>query len=438
MHKEEETGMQRRNRSLWLAGVLCLLTTLVGAPLTAAGFSLLFENGAKSMGVAGAFTATADDPSAMFYNVGGLSFLKEREFQTGLTLVTSSGPEFSGAAPYPGEGVVESGASLSELLPHFYWVQPFNDRWTAGFALNSPYGLVSEWDPEGFSGRYISTKGSLMSVDLSANFGYQVSERLGVGFGAILRLTEVELNRYQGAVNPFTGDVADIADVALESDLETAEGWHVGLLHRVNNSLSWGASYRSSIEMDLEGDARFTQLLTGNPQFDGLVGTLLPFGTSLPISTSIEFPSSWSIGAAIALSKYWRVEVDYNWTEWSTFQSVVVDFGGALPDSVIGQHWDDVNNYRIGFRHVGSGRNEWRFGYVLDETPQPDETTGPLLPDSDRDGFTIGFGHQGQKLSYDLALLYLMFDERTTLVNETGFNGTWETEGLLLATSIGW
>jgi long-chain fatty acid transport protein len=185
MRKEEEFGMQRRTHSLWLAGVLCLVTTVVGSPLMAAGFSLLFEQGAKSMGVAGAFTATADDPSAMFYNVGGLAFLKEREFQAGVTLVSSSGSEFTGAGPLA--GVVEEMNSLSELLPHFYWVQPMTERWTFGFAVNSPFGLVTEWDPEGFSGRYISTKGSLTSVDLSGNFGWQATDRLGIGFGAILR-----------------------------------------------------------------------------------------------------------------------------------------------------------------------------------------------------------------------------------------------------------
>ena len=41
-------------------------------------------------------------------------------------------------------------------------------------------------------------------------------------------------------------------------------------------------------------------------------------------------------------------------------------------------------------------------------------------------------------MSLDLALMYLLFDERTTLVNETGYNGTYETEGVLFATSVSW
>jgi len=430
--------MPGRKVSLKLVCACCLMATLAGAPLMAAGFSLLFEQGAKAMGLAGAYTATADDPSAMYYNVGGLAFLKEREFMAGFTLVTSSGSDFTGAAPFPGEGVTEKLESLSEVPPHFYWVEPINDRWTFGLALNSPFGLVTEWDPADFSGRFITTKGSLTTLDLSANLGWQATNRLGVGFGAILRMAEVELNRYQGAINPFTGQIADIADVTLKSDLDNTTGWHAGFLHRVNNSFSWGFNYRSEAQMDFNGDARFRQIPTGYPQFDALVATELPFGAALPISTTIEYPASWSLGAAAALSRNWRVEVDYNWTGWDSFQEVEVDFKGALPNTVISQKWDDANNYRIGFRWLGSSSSEWRFGYVFDETPQPDETIGPLLPDADRDGFTVGYGRKGNGFTLDLALMYLLFDDRTTLVNESGYNGTWKTEGLLFATSLSW
>jgi long-chain fatty acid transport protein len=434
----EEFAMRRRERFRSLVGAICLAGMLGGTPLMAAGFSLIFEQGAKAMGMAGAFTATADDPSAMFFNVGGLAFLDEREFQAGFVLVTSDGSEFTGAAPFPGEGVTENLNSLSEIVPHVYWVQPVSDRLTLGFALNSPFGLITEWDPDGFSGRYISTKGELSTFDLSANLGWQATDRLGVGFGAIVRLTEVDLERYQGAINPFTGQVADIAEVVLASDMGNAVGWHAGFLHRVNNSLSWGFHYRAAVDMDLEGDAGFSQIPTGYPQFDGLVAGLLPFGTDVPISTSIEFPSSWSLGVAVALTRNWRMEVDYNWTEWSTFQQVVIDFGGALPDSTLRQDWDDVNNYRLGFRWLRPAGSEWRFGLLYDETPQPDTTVGPLLPDSDRSGATVGYGRRGQRLGFDLAVMYLEMDERTTLVNELGFNGTWNTDAVLFAASLGW
>jgi long-chain fatty acid transport protein len=429
--------MMGRSRALVVAVVLFLVTTVVGEALSAAGFGL-FEQGAKGMGMGGAFTATADDPSAMFHNVGGLAFLDEREFQLGGTLITADGSDFTGAAPFPGEGVTEKLESISVPLVHFYWVEPINDRWTFGLALNSPFGLKTEWDPEGFSGRFITVEGEFMTLDFNPNLGWKVSDRVGIGFGLMVRFAEIRLERRQGLVDPFTGQVVDIADVELESDTESGTGWQFGFLNRVNNSFSWGFSYRSEVEIDYEGDARFSQIATANPELDALVAATLPFGQSLPISTTLKSPAMASLGVALALSRNWRLEVDANWTDWDVFQEVVVDFGGALPDLTIPQNWDDANNYRVGLRWLVGPRTEWRFGYIFDETPQPDETLGPLLPDGDRDGYAIGFGYEGDGFSLDLALSYIDIEERTTLVNSDGYNGTWVTDGFLFASTFGW
>ena len=53
-------------------------------PVQAAGFGI-FEQGTKAMGMAGAFTAQADDPSALFHNAGGLAFVDEPEIAAGFT-----------------------------------------------------------------------------------------------------------------------------------------------------------------------------------------------------------------------------------------------------------------------------------------------------------------------------------------------------------------
>ena len=51
---------------------------LIPAPARAGGFAL-FEQGARSMGFAGAFTAQASDPSAIFHNAAGIAFLKGQQ-----------------------------------------------------------------------------------------------------------------------------------------------------------------------------------------------------------------------------------------------------------------------------------------------------------------------------------------------------------------------
>ena len=92
-------------------GILALV--LAAGPAAGAGFSI-FEQGSKAMGTGGAFTALADDGSAMFHNAAGLAF-QENSLAAGATFITFGQAEFQGSAPFPGTsstGVV-CGAELA-------------------------------------------------------------------------------------------------------------------------------------------------------------------------------------------------------------------------------------------------------------------------------------------------------------------------------------
>ena len=169
-------------RILGLAALLLAATV----PAQAAGF-LIFEQGAKAMGMAGAFTAQADDPSAMFHNAAGIAFQRERDFYLGGTWVTGSA-DFTGAPPYPGAGGTEKTESLSALVPHFYWVEPLGERWTFGLGLNAPFGLSVEWaDKDTFTGRHINTRSALTAIDLNPTMGWMVTDNLSIGLGIVAR-----------------------------------------------------------------------------------------------------------------------------------------------------------------------------------------------------------------------------------------------------------
>lgn len=424
---------------------LAAVGALAAVPVHAAGFSI-FEQGAKAMGMAGAFTAQADDPSLLFHNAGGLAFVEERQVSTGFTWITSTKAEIEGANPFPGEGYHADQEKLSEFPPHLYWVQPISDRLKFGLGINAPFGLTTSWEnPNQFAGRFLSTKAALRAFDINPTLGWQVTDRFGIGVGAVARFSDVELNRNIGTINPFTQRVVDIGKLKLDSDFGTAYGFNVGILHKVNNSFSWGLSYRSKIDLDYEGDARLTQISTGNAQLDAALRAQLPFERDLPVETNIEFPDTASLGLAFALTQNLLLETDFNWTGWSTFDAVPIEFtGGAtnsLPDAEIPEHWDDANNYRVGLRWTASPSSQWRFGYVFDESPQPEESVSPLLPDADRNGITVGYGHTGPGLGYDVALMYLDFEERTrarSFAGEGPFFGTYKTQAVLLAFTLNW
>jgi long-chain fatty acid transport protein len=340
--------------------------------------------------------------------------------------------------------VSEEQETLSEFPPHAFWVQPIQDsHWTFGLGVYAPFGLTTEWkDPDQFSGRFISAKAALRAVDVNPTIGWRVSDTFGIGFGAIGRFSDVELIQHVPAFNPFAGTISDVATLELESDFDSGYGFNVGLLHKYNNSFSWGLSYRSKIEIDYGGDANLSQNPTGTP-FDPIIAVTLPFNRDLPVETSIEFPDMASLGLAFALTPNLLLETDANWTGWSTFDVLVIDFtGGDLPDTTRHEGWDDAYNYRAGLRWTTSPGREWRFGYVFDETPQPEEAVSPLLPDADRNGFTVGYGWQGASSSFDVALMYLDFDDRTRARNFPGeaagtYFGTYSNQAWLLGLTLG-
>lgn len=419
--------------------VLAVIALLaVTGSVQAAGFAI-FEQGGKAMGMAGAFTARADDPSTLFYNVGGLAFFDEREFYAGISLISLGDSTFEGSAPFPGP--TATGEQTDQLVtpPHAYWVEPLTDKLNFGLGVTAPFGLVTEWDGgANWSGRFLSEKAELINIDLSPTLSYRASDRTGLALGLVVRLAEVELRSRSAAINPVTSQPVDISTNTLTSDMENGVGFSLGIVHRATDNVSIGFSYKSTIDMDFGGDAAFSQILTGDPTFDAIVAAGLP-SSDVPIETSIEFPDQASLGVAWSVGELWSAEIDLNWTGWSSFDELVVTFDPAsgLPDLVRPQGWDDAINVRGGAEYALNDHSQLRFGLYWDESPQPDESVSPLLPDADRIGYSIGYGRQGERFDLDAYFLLVDFEERTTSTNLDNFNGSYETQVLIVGASIG-
>ena len=427
---------------------ISMIAAAIVSPAHAAGFST-FEQGSNAMGQAMAFTAQADDPSAMFYNVGGLAFFDQREFYAGLTFTALGETEFTGADPTPGAGAPGNQSDELVVSPHFYWVEPVNDRWIVGVSVTSPFGFALEWEdparldpPARWSGRYISDKAVLNDIDLTPNVGFRINDKLGVGFGIIARFSSLELDRRIDGNDLDAGIPAgtDVGRAQFDSDTDSGFGFNVGVLHRLNDFFSWGFSYRSKITVDYTSDTQLTQILTGNQTVDDAIAASLPFGQNLPADTSIEFPDQASLGVAFRFNPRWLFEADFNWTGWSSFDQLSIDF--EPPNDGLSethpQLWDDAINIRTGIRWDRNAKSHWRFGIYWDESPQPDQTVTPLIPDADRIGYAVGYGLGAKKFDFDIAMMYVDSKTRTTTANVYDFLGTYRSSSLSLGTSFGW
>jgi long-chain fatty acid transport protein len=424
-------------RSASLAVLAALGLALPPSPAKAAGFAL-FEQGARGMGFAGAYTAQAADPSAIFHNAAGIAFLKGKQIYIGGTLIGPS-TDFTGASPFPGAGQLETMSVGVTPTPAIYYTQQISDRLVAGVGFNTPFGLKTEWDsPDTFTGRFISKKAELKGFSLNPTIGYKLADRLSVGFGVDVRFSSVTLDKNIGVVNPFTQKVVDAATVELKSNTATDFGWNLGVLAKPTENLSIGVSYRASVKQDYTGTADFTRLSTGSGQLDALIAVKIPAGP-LPATTSIKYPSILSLGAAYSWND-WTVEGDVNFYEWSTFASLpVVIEGQSDPSSTVTENFQNSRQYRIGIeRQLG---DSWavRGGYFYDESPSPPESVSPLLPDASRNGFCLGGSWKQGHVRVDGGAWYVKLKDRSTEgVERDNYNGTYTGKALTLGLSLGY
>jgi long-chain fatty acid transport protein len=413
---------------------------MIAGSALASGFGL-YEQGSKAMAMGGAFAATADDPSAIFYNVAGLA--QQRHFT-----VFAGGTTINFANEFRGDPNDEFTSGTSGfyrrhtfVLPNVYVTIPVGNSLTFGVGVMTPFGLRTNWqDP--WVGRFISRDTNVKVLSIEPAGAWQSADgRFAVGLGAEYRRAHIVLNRNNAApgngVNPFTGRIVDVANVWLNSKWDSAWGYSAGVLYKADK-FRVGASYRADMDINFTGDAVFTQIPTGNPQIDALVKAQLP--PNQAISTTIPFPAIAAIGFALTTIPNTDVEFDYTRTTWSRFKSLDVNFSQTPAINLVSpQNWHDTNSYRIGVNHAATPEWDVRFGLLYDQNPQPTEAVSPLLPDADREGATFGVGYHSGPWVVDGTVLVLDFKTRSTQgLSGEGFNGTYKTNATLMSLNLGY
>jgi long-chain fatty acid transport protein len=414
-----------------------MLVVLMAVPAFGAGFSI-FEQGAKASGMAGAFAATADDPSAIFYNPAGIAQQRRLAAYAGATFINFSN-EFTGDPNSAMTAGVEGKYNRHTFIPpNVYAIVPIGENLTVGFGTYSAWGLRTDW-AEPWAGRYISSDADLKTVSFNPTIAWQTSDgRFAIGGGVEYRRARVFLNANRLELNPFTGRITDVANTRLASDYGSDIGYNVGILFKATDRLRFGATYRSDMDIELEGRAEVNQILSGNSQFDAVVKSVLPPNQN--IETVFPFPAVASVGVAFSPNENWDVELDVTHMTWSKFEALKVDFKTTPQFGFTRvQNWEDSSAYRLGVNHNATENFDVRLGVLYDQNPQPVEAVSPLLPDSDRIGATFGAGFQHGPWTIDGAAFILHFKDRSTEgANDEDFNGVYQTDAVLWSVNLGY
>lgn len=428
-------GARRKIARILRTGVCgaCAILWLGGVPLLGAGFSAP-DPGVKAMGLGGAFVARASDPTAGFYNPGGLALLKKGKLTVGAAGLSLNESQFRGSSPGIGAGTTGEQEKGWTIPPHAFTALPLGEKMKLGIGIYTPFSFKTEWaDPSDFSGRTIATGGELESYDVNTSIAFKVTPTFGFGVGAIYRSSKFSMDRRIQGLNPTTGLFQDVGSLAVETDYDTGFGWNAGFLHQIGKSFAWGVTYRGPIDVDYAGAGRLTQISTGNAQVDALNRATFPYDTDLPIFTSISFPDAATLGIGFAPGKNAWIEVDVTQTGWSRFEGMAVSFpfNTTFSRTVQGP-WEDALSYRLGMQYEVGGGIQLRVGYGFEESPQPDASLGPLLPDAERNIFSAGIGRDWLDIGFQL----IAPQTRTTVTSSDGLNGLYKGNSYLVGISV--
>ncbi len=428
----------------WTVVVVTGLVLGLASPAFSAGFALIEQS---VSGLGNAFSggaAVAEDATTIFYNPAGMSHLQGQQAVTGVHIIIPSArfqkETASNALGAPFSGGNSGDAGKTGVVPNFYYSASLNHGLSLGLGVMAPFGLATEYERT-WVGRYHAVESEVKTVNFNPSVAYRVNDHLSIGGGVSAQYIDVNLTSMVDfgasvfqktlvasggnlqapavqAVLPLVSNPAADIYADLSAD-DWGYGFNLGLLYEFSKETRVGASYRSRIEHTVTGDGVFTpqnqNFLASIPAGPGITladAAAASFPTQ-GVKGKITLPANASVSVYHQLTPEWALMADILWTEWSTFDKLVIDFAGSLPDSVTNENWNDNWRYSLGATYRPSSQLALRMGAAYDTTPVPDaQHRTPRIPDEARIWAAVGIGLKvTESLNLDLAYAHLFVND---------------------------
>lgn len=368
-----------------------------------AGFAL-YEFSSRGNALGGAMIGRADDPSALAYNPAGITQLEESQWLFGFTAIMPST-----VGIFQDSGISYELEDMLFLVPHFYYSAPLNDELWWGLGTFSRFGLGTEFD-ENWEGRYNSYLAGIKSVSVNPSLAWKLTDQLSFAAGLELMWFQLELKKKVDPTGGLAPDTFTDIDARIKGD-DIGWGWNLGMHFQPAEKVKLGLSYRSTVDLEVEGNARFYK-----PEILELPGNFFP---DTGAGGEVTLPEMYMAGVCYDFSNRTSIEFDVVRTMWSSYDNLTIAFDDPLnpldPTSNIQsseKNWKDTWRYQVGLEH--KLKNDWtiRLGYIFDESPIPDETVDFIAPTSDRNLYSIGTEYKKGDWTFDLSYIYIDMDNR--------------------------
>ena len=379
-----------------------------------AGYQLNLQ-GLRQLAMGGTGAATPWDISTVFYNPGGLARIKTiQAYASVLSIMPSTAygnyqgstrtvdQKFTPFNIYVG-GTVKEGSRLG-----------------LGLGIYTPFGTGLKWD-DNWTGRYLVQSIDLKCVFVQPTVSYRLSDALSVGAGFIYASGTFDMRQ----ALPVQNTLAEDASVNLHGT-GNGVGFNLGVHLKASESLSFGFTYRSQVNMDLSGGS-------ANFKVPASLKTIFPnttFGSLLPL------PQVATVGIAIKPlnNEKLTLALDFNYTGWNSYDSLRIDFDthtSMLKNNHSPRHYRNTFTPRLGANYKISKVVSVMAGGAYDPTPVTNGFVTPELPDADRVVVTCGASIKPLKRFTILAACEFVSSlKRVSNYDYANFGGTYWTQAI--------
>jgi long-chain fatty acid transport protein len=332
----------------------------------------LIAMGAKARGMGGVGIAMAHGAESGLGNGALITSVANTEIAFGGTLfMPDIKTQFAGMPEYTSD-------ADTNVIPEVSVAHKINENWYIG---------VGMWGTAGMGVDYGDVPGNFQMVTnlQLMQFGVPIAYKTGglsLAVTPVLQYGNLDINYVMPTVD---GPMSVGAGLAQDFGF----GYNLGLAYDFAangvEGLTFGAMYRSAIEMDYDGQ---------------LVNAAEKFLLTLPAGDTLEQPEEYGVGLAYAMGQH-TIAFDYKKIKWSEAKGYG-DYG-----------WDDSDVYAVGYQYT---EKEWtvRFGYnhaasAVVENTNPTLNFFNLLgfPANAEDHYTLGASYEfTNNFSVDLAYVY--------------------------------
>ena len=391
--------------------ILCLALTPSLTKLNqqaVAGGYIIPHQTARGLALSNAVTAGVNDASAVYYNPAALSEVQgENLLGSGTYVNLQNSVENSGRK--------STNKHDDNFLASFFanYHIPGSD-FTLGIGTYAPFGLVTKYDSDAFT-RFAAINTELKTIYVTPALSWNPSNYFSLGAGLSFVHASAAFSRAL-CLDPisFCTQPLGLEGTVRLTDTANAFAYNLGLLVKPTDNLKFGFSYRSRVDLRFDNaDAKFRGSFS--------IPTVKANVSSLPLPPVIDVGLFWQI------TPTWGAEFVYEYTRWSEFQNFTVTLsptpiflplGVPIPGFKLPEDWRNTSTIRFGSYYALNKNWELRGGMALEQTPIPNRTLSPAIPDANKLTLNAGVGYKWEKFSVDLGYMAVFYKTRRVTNDE--------------------